>query len=61
MFAVTDADNLEHPQIIKAVENGVLRDVMLISGDGKANNTLRSMGISPNLTKGYSGRIERLL
>jgi len=50
VFAVTDADNLNHPQFIKAVESGVLRDVVLISGDGKAKNTLRSMGVSPNTT-----------
>jgi hypothetical protein len=50
VFAVTNNDNLEHPQFIKAVENGVLSDVMLMSGDGKAKNTLRSMGISPKTT-----------
>ncbi|WP_299078837.1 JAB domain-containing protein [uncultured Paraglaciecola sp.] len=50
VFAVTDADNLNHPQFIKAVESGVLSDVVMISGDGKAKNTLRTMGVSPNIT-----------
>ncbi len=50
VFAVTDSSNFNHPQFTKAVEAGVLRDVVMISVDGKAKNTLRSMGVLPDIT-----------
>jgi len=48
MFSVTDSDNLKHPQFIKAVEDGVLKDVVAISGDS-AGQTLQQMGIFTNV------------
>ncbi len=48
MFSVTDSDNLKHPQFIKAVEGGVLKDVVAISGD-KAGQTLQQMGFFSNV------------
>lgn len=47
VFVITDADNLNHPQFIKAVESGVLKDVVVISGD-KKGQTLQEMGICSN-------------
>ena len=48
VFAVTDPDNLKHPQFIKAIESGVLRDVVAISGDSEGQ-TLQEMGIFSNV------------
>jgi len=47
VFAVTDPDNLKHPQFIKAIESGVLRDVVAISGDSEGQ-TLQEMGVFSN-------------
>ncbi len=48
VFVVTDSDNLKHPQFIKAVESGVLKDVVAISGD-KAGQTLQQIGVFTNV------------
>lgn len=48
VFAVTDADNLKHPQFIKAVENGILKDIVVVSGD-KKGQTLQEMGICSSI------------
>ena len=48
VFAVTDADNLKHPQFIKAIESGVLKDVVAISGDSEGQS-LQEMGIFSNV------------
>ncbi len=48
VFAVTDADNLKHPQLIKAIESGVLRDVVAISGDSEGQS-LQEQGVFSNV------------
>ena len=47
VFAVTDPDNLKHPQFIKAIESGLLRDVVAISSDSEGQS-LQEMGIFSN-------------
>ncbi len=48
VFAVTDADNLKHSQFIKAIESGVLRDVVAISRD-REGQSLQEMGVFSNV------------
>ncbi len=47
VFAVTDPDNLKHPQFIKDIESRVLRDVVAISGDSEGQ-TLQEIGVFLN-------------